>query len=331
MKNLLLILTIPFCLLFSQEINSVEPDVAVQGDEVWVMIYAEETNFLVADTVGAPSNVDGVSIESMIDGSIINSISFTPITNTSLEAIFVIPDDASPGEYNVIVEQGGNYGVVVGTDAFYIEQEPMIISIDPNSAEVGSEIWVTITGAETQFVVTDTVGAPSNVASVILKLNDNVISALSFTSVSAAELQAMFVIPEDVELGTYDVVVEQILALSQYVFGLNAFTIYGSSANLDQNDGHPVKYSLNQNYPNPFNPNTSISFSIPRSDNGSLNIYDLNGTLVRELKKGFMQAGDYKETWNGKNNDGKIVPSGYYIYQLKSKSYTSARKMLMIK
>ena len=56
----------------------------------------------------------------------------------------------------------------------------------------------------------------------------------------------------------------------------------------------PDNYSLSQNYPNPFNPATTISFTIPSSQNVSLKIYNILGseiaTLINEGNIGWKNA-----------------------------------------
>ena len=49
----------------------------------------------------------------------------------------------------------------------------------------------------------------------------------------------------------------------------------------------PVTFALHQNYPNPFNPQTSISYQLPKPCKVSLNVYDINGRLLRTLADGF--------------------------------------------
>lgn len=46
----------------------------------------------------------------------------------------------------------------------------------------------------------------------------------------------------------------------------------------------PDSYVLYQNYPNPFNASTEIYFSIPENGNVILNVYDILGRKVKELK-----------------------------------------------
>ena len=55
----------------------------------------------------------------------------------------------------------------------------------------------------------------------------------------------------------------------------------------------PGNFQLSQNYPNPFNPSTQIQYTLPAQTEVSVVIYDVNGTQVLELQKGFQEAGNY--------------------------------------
>jgi len=93
----------------------------------------------------------------------------------------------------------------------------------------------------------------------------------------------------------------------------------------------PQSLSLS-NYPNPFNPTTTISFSIPSKQIGSLDIYNLKGQRVKSLLgKSELQAGTHHITWDGKDETGKSLASGVYFYRLTTPSGTLTQKMLMVK
>jgi hypothetical protein len=44
-----------------------------------------------------------------------------------------------------------------------------------------------------------------------------------------------------------------------------------------------------------------------------------------------MPAGTYKVIWNGKDSNGQSVATGLYLYRLQAGSFTSVKKMLMLK
>jgi hypothetical protein len=92
----------------------------------------------------------------------------------------------------------------------------------------------------------------------------------------------------------------------------------------------PVQFSLEQNYPNPFNPGTQFEFRIPEWHTGgilvSLKIYDILGKEVATVVNEVKQPGVYREQWNAGNHS-----SGIYTYRLTAGSFTSARKMLLIR
>jgi len=93
----------------------------------------------------------------------------------------------------------------------------------------------------------------------------------------------------------------------------------------------PKEFALNQNYPNPFNPTTNISFSLPKDENVKLEVYDMLGRLVKTLVNSRISTGNFSITWDGKDQDGAKVSSGMYLYRLQAGSFSSVKKMLMVK
>lgn len=93
----------------------------------------------------------------------------------------------------------------------------------------------------------------------------------------------------------------------------------------------PARFALDQNYPNPFNPSTSIKFALPAGGRTTLRIYDLAGRLVTELVNEEMTAGTHVVQWNGRDNHGRTVASGSYLYRLQSSDKQETRRMLLLK
>ncbi len=93
----------------------------------------------------------------------------------------------------------------------------------------------------------------------------------------------------------------------------------------------PIDFQLEQNYPNPFNPTTNIDFSIPKSANVSLKIYDILGREVATLVNKNLTAGAYNVTWYAKNSNGSKVTSGTYFYRLVADDHVMTQKMLLLR
>lgn len=91
------------------------------------------------------------------------------------------------------------------------------------------------------------------------------------------------------------------------------------------------EFQLYPNHPNPFNPSTRIQFSLPTADNIQLIVYNIRGQEVRTLASGFFQAGSYAFIWDGKNNNGKQLPSGVYIGVLKGSQELRSIRMVLTK
>lgn len=105
------------------------------------------------------------------------------------------------------------------------------------------------------------------------------------------------------------------IAMSSVITAINQF---GSEI--------PTSFALNQNYPNPFNPLTTITYSVPKTSNISLKIYNINGQLIETLFDGTQNAGNYIYTF-----DGSKLASGVYFYRLVSDEFSSTKKMLLTK
>ncbi|MFZ0388870.1 MAG: LamG-like jellyroll fold domain-containing protein [Calditrichia bacterium] len=102
----------------------------------------------------------------------------------------------------------------------------------------------------------------------------------------------------------------------------------------DQNESQIAEsIILHQNYPNPFNPTTRISFTLNHDQVQPvrLDVYDLLGSKIRTLVSKNLASGEYSFNWDGTNDQGKVVPSGVYLYQITAPSFTQAKKMVFMR
>lgn len=91
------------------------------------------------------------------------------------------------------------------------------------------------------------------------------------------------------------------------------------------------EYVLLQNYPNPFNPATTIQFGLKEAGAVEVTVYSLSGQKVATLSNGFMEAGTHQLQWDGKDQQGKLVSSGMYLYQLRAGDQRLTKKMMLVR
>ncbi len=133
-------------------------------------------------------------------------------------------------------------------------------------------------------------------------------------------------------------------------FGVYVFSFLGQSSTMVddivvrslgtgiEDDGHelsiPRAFALEQNFPNPFNPSTVIPFTLEPVEGSdrqhvTLSIFDLRGREVRRLTDGEMGDGSHRIHWDGRDAAGHPVPSGVYLYTLRTGGERISRKMIL--
>ena len=92
------------------------------------------------------------------------------------------------------------------------------------------------------------------------------------------------------------------------------------------------KITLHGNYPNPFNPSTEIVFELGQDyKTVELTVFNMVGQSVYEVSMEDMVAGFHRVTWSGSSLDGKLVPSGLYLYRISTETKSVIGKMTLLK
>ncbi|MBL8025646.1 MAG: T9SS type A sorting domain-containing protein [Fibrobacteres bacterium] len=120
---------------------------------------------------------------------------------------------------------------------------------------------------------------------------------------------------------------------------LNCFELYslspsGCASVLENNKAAKVeKCDLNV-CPNPFNPSTVVAYSLTDKEAAgtvSINIFSLDGKMVRSLYNGIALTGTHRISWNGRDNSGKSVTAGLYIVRMATLTGVKQIKVMLLK
>jgi hypothetical protein len=83
--------------------------------------------------------------------------------------------------------------------------------------------------------------------------------------------------------------------------------------------------------PSPANRPTTISFSLPKSENVAVRVYSSSGNLVRTVLDRTLNAGVSSALWDLRNNSGSRVADGMYFYEVTAGSASIRGKVSVLK
>ena len=99
----------------------------------------------------------------------------------------------------------------------------------------------------------------------------------------------------------------------------------------DHTTALPQAFALSQNFPNPFNSDTVFRFELPQSGAVELTVFNIAGQQVATLVQGQREAGSYTLRWDGRDEGGKGLASGVYLYRLRAGEQVETRKLLILR
>ena len=70
---------------------------------------------------------------------------------------------------------------------------------------------------------------------------------------------------------------------------------------------------------------------LPSDGNVTLTVYNLLGQQVTTLVNDFRRAGTHTITWNGRNELGRDVSTGVYLYRIDAGDFSATKKMVLLK
>ena len=93
----------------------------------------------------------------------------------------------------------------------------------------------------------------------------------------------------------------------------------------------PDRPQLAQNAPNPFNSQTVLSYFLHAPGPARLEVFTLTGQRVAVLQQGPQQAGYHRLHWDGRDDAGRPVASGAYLYRLVTDEAVLTRKLILLR
>lgn len=106
---------------------------------------------------------------------------------------------------------------------------------------------------------------------------------------------------------------------------------YGLTSGITEPVTGAAGYTLSANAPNPFSNTTEITYFTPKRGDMKLEVFNINGDLVRTLVSGNTEAGRHSVIWNGTDEKGTAVASGTYTYRLTAGPNVITRTMVLVK
>nr|MEE4266569.1 FlgD immunoglobulin-like domain containing protein [Candidatus Krumholzibacteria bacterium] len=115
-------------------------------------------------------------------------------------------------------------------------------------------------------------------------------------------------------------------------WNIDDLEIWGLVTGATSASGETPGYRLELgNYPNPFNPLTRVAFTLERGGATTLQVFDVQGRLVRTLLSEELSAGPHSVIWDGLDGTGRRAGSGLYFARLVSGDQVTQHKMVLLK
>jgi hypothetical protein len=107
-----------------------------------------------------------------------------------------------------------------------------------------------------------------------------------------------------------------------------------AGTSVDDTPRRPVFMTTLANFaPNPLQSGVTgrIQFTMTREGRASIEIFDVNGRLVKRVFEGIAQEGMNEAIWNGTDLSGRGVASGVYFYRLRTDNTELSKKMVVVR
>lgn len=125
------------------------------------------------------------------------------------------------------------------------------------------------------------------------------------------------------------------IIITRYLGTESFVDVYGYTAAINEGGAGYERLRFKKSYPNPSLSPTYIPFTIEETQAGGellVAVYDLTGRRIRLLLAAAEgAAGEYRLSWDGRNDDGQVVPPGKYFVRIGIGKETETRDITVIR
>ena len=140
--------------------------------------------------------------------------------------------------------------------------------------------------------------------------------------------QVVVAVPED---GYYCIAVWKAFAGDLDVSGTYQIVVQPDASQTPNAPDLPMLSGISATTSNPFRPPAEIHYQVASSSLVSLELFDLQGRLVRRLVSETLPAGHYGAQWDGRDAAGRPAGNGLYFARLAVGGETTHRKLLLLR
>lgn len=211
------------------------------------------------------------------------------------------------------------------------DNQTLPVELSSFTATVSSDLFVTlhwVTESETNHAGYNIYRAENEELSTALKINSQLIDS---GVASGTQLSYIYSDYEAYNNMHYYYWLESTsLCGSSQFFGPIGVVI-GNPEEEPELPGIQLSTKLMNAFPNPFNPSTTLRYSLKEAGNVRIDVYNVRGQSIRCFNASHDSPGFYQIAWDGRDTNGQLVSSGIYMYRMTSGSYSSTKKMIMVK
>jgi flagellar hook assembly protein FlgD len=107
--------------------------------------------------------------------------------------------------------------------------------------------------------------------------------------------------------------------------------IAGDASAVTDRGERPGRLALETARPNPSAGMSAVMLALPNEARVELGVYDASGRRVRTLLSGTLSAGYHPQVWDGRDDGGRSLPTGLYLYKLNAAGQRLSQKVMLLR